>query len=261
MDNKQTERIISANRCFYQQTASSFAQTRSRPWSGWVRALDVVLPIYGAQSKPALRVLDAACGNLRFESFLISHAPSIHWDVLALDGCEALWQSGLNQFKKEFEEAKSHLTINAKTLDLLDDSARAKVSSPFDLVVCFGFFHHVPSSTERKRLLQWLGQHTAQRGHLLLSFWCFEQDEAFIQKLQPLQLLAAHETSIALKAMGDWWLPWQNTPGIWRYCHSFNEREIHELLKAGAPELQIVDSFFGSGSGDRLNNYVVLRKP
>ena len=51
----------------YRANAESFSQTRQSPWQGWVRLLEVMG--LAAEQKP-LRVLDLACGNLRFERYM-----------------------------------------------------------------------------------------------------------------------------------------------------------------------------------------------
>lgn len=58
---------------FYRANAESFSQTRQSPWQGWVRLLEVV---EAASGQEPLRVLDLACGNLRFERYLADALPS-----------------------------------------------------------------------------------------------------------------------------------------------------------------------------------------
>ena len=60
-----TDKIIRLTSGFYEQNAASFSATRSKAWTGWKRVLDHLGP--GRISGP---LLDAACGNLRFEAAL-----------------------------------------------------------------------------------------------------------------------------------------------------------------------------------------------
>lgn len=77
---------------FYRANAESFSQTRQSPWQGWVRLLEVMDA--RAAERELLRVLDVACGNLRFERYLADALPGRMLSGWAVDNCEPLVEAG-----------------------------------------------------------------------------------------------------------------------------------------------------------------------
>lgn len=57
----------------------------------------------------------------------------------------------------------------------------------------------------------------------------------------------------------DYLLGWQDTQGLYRYCHHFDEPEIERLLAAVADSAELVSRFEADGKTGNLNEYVVLR--
>lgn len=101
-------------------------------------------------------VLDIACGNLRFEMFLANAYPHIDWSFFAVDNCEPLVASGQEDIAK-----KVHFTCEDIVSNLLEGLPAAEpanipalaAATPFDLVVSFGFLHHIPSFDLRRQFL------------------------------------------------------------------------------------------------------------
>ena len=98
----------------------------------------------------------------------------------------------------------------------------------------------------------------------MVSFWRFLNDEGLAHK-------ARSTTDEALTSLGpafprealdgnDFLLGWSNLPGVYRYCHSFLESEIDQLIAAVSPEAALVSRFASDGRTGDLNTYVVLRR-
>ena len=92
MDVAFAEKLSELNNDFYRNQAVSFSDTRHAKWPGWERCLDEVRA--ASRDKQALRVLDIACGNLRFEEYLAKYCEELpeNWQVFvnALDACDDL---------------------------------------------------------------------------------------------------------------------------------------------------------------------------
>lgn len=92
MDVAFAEKLSELNNDFYRNQAVSFSDTRHAKWPGWERCLDEIRA--ASRDKQALRVLDIACGNLRFEEYLAKYCEElpVNWQVFvnALDACDDL---------------------------------------------------------------------------------------------------------------------------------------------------------------------------
>jgi len=68
---------------------------------------------------------------------------------------------------------------------------------------------------------------------------------------------------------GDYILGWKDIPGAYRYCHSFSDTEIDQLITSttrGAPgasrptsEPQLIARFTADGRTNNLNTYLILQ--
>lgn len=234
MDANTIDRLIELDNEFYRENARSFSDTRSCPWEGWPRVIES-LP-----SSPA-SVLDVACGNMRFKTFL-NQSLSKDFAYLGIDSCAELVPSSEARFFK-------HIDLLSQPLDPLGQ---------FHFVACFGFLHHVPTVQRRKELLDYLFSCTAPGGTLALSFWQFARNDKLLSK-------ALSTTESGCEALGieldenDYLLGWQNEPGRYRYCHSFTDAEIDDLI--ACTDINPVDRFRADGKSGNLNTYVVLRNP
>lgn len=285
MDATTIDFLRQVNNDFYVRCASSFSASRNAPWVGWRSCLEAAqdcgavrlcdgpdVHLYarataqpGAIRKSAsIRVLDVACGNMRFAVFLREELRGRQIDYFAVDDC-----AGLVPHLPE-EEGFSTCFQN---LDIIGELAvgvglsRTIDAEPCDLVGCFGFFHHVPSFELRVRLIDALLQKTASGGVVCASFWQFMGDEKFVKKAEAWNSKAKSELASAgldasqLEA-GDYFLGWQNEPGLWRYCHDFEELEIDALVAAACKgdKAREVARFSADGKSGAMNRYVVLQK-
>lgn len=285
MDATTIDFLRQVNNDFYARCAPSFSASRNAPWVGWRSCLEAVqdcgavrlcdgpdVHLYdrataqpGAIRKGAsVRVLDVACGNMRFAAFLREELRGRQIDYFAVDDC-----AGLVPHLPEDEGFSTCF----QNLDIIGELAvgvglaHAIDAEPCDLVGCFGFFHHVPSFELRVRLIDALLQKTASGGVVCASFWQFMGDEKFVKKAEAWNSKAKSELASAgldasqLEA-GDYFLGWQNEPGLWRYCHDFEELEIDALVAAACEggKAREVARFSADGKSGAMNRYVVLQK-
>lgn len=250
---EQLSRITSE---FYAQQAQSFSATRQMPWQGWQQCLDA-MPQLSAGEKPS--VLDVGCGNLRFARFLCDKAGIVLAKYFAVDNCKLLVESG---------ETDAHISELAFIeLDviksLLDNTLSSRLTVPAcDLVVAFGFLHHVPGAEKRIQLLRTLLEKTKPGGYVCVSFWQFMNSQKLAAKAQ-------ETTAQGLRALGidaseleehDFLIGWQDKADTWRYCHHFSQEELDELLASLGSDVLVCAQFSADGKENNLNRYVILQR-
>ena len=57
----------------------------------------------------------------------------------------------------------------------------------------------------------------------------------------------------------DYLLGWQQTQGVFRYCHHFAEEEVKALVASVSDVAQLADCFRADGRTGNLNEYLVFR--
>lgn len=290
MDTTTVKALIELNNRFYAQHAASFSATRTAPWHGWEQLVEV-LHEHGwgnPQAAGAARVLDMACGNLRFEHFLASAFPSIDFDFHAVDSCPALMASHADL---PAACAFHQCDVLAAFIEGVDGIPEAPLC---DLSVSFGFMHHIPDARLRSGALSELIAHTAPNGLVVVSFWQFMNDERLAKKAaradETLRAQCAHaagapgaglnpdgtqrqpssEDALAMPtapAIGisqldehDHFLGWQSDPSPLRYCHHFDEAEIDELVASVGTAVREVTRYSADGASGTLNRYLVLER-
>ena len=95
-----------------------------------------------------------------------------------------------------------------------------------DLVACFGFFHHVPTTEARRRLLQELLSYTRTGGLCCVSLWRPMSDRRIAKRARESTRAGLRSLGLSEKELdkGDYLLGWQGRPDTWRYCHHFDSR-------------------------------------
>lgn len=255
------------NARFYQSQQVSFSQTRHNRWPGWERCLEECGLGEGAPTRQRLSVLDVAAGNLRFATFLSHTYADLPVFYRAIDFCPELaqgWQKPLAwdvQLKRM--DVVGALLDEKVCLDLCADAepeGDSRSDGPFDITVCFGFLHHVPTFAARVRLLDALLAQTSREGSCCVSFWRFMEDESLAARARQTTQEATRELRISPDdlGLGDYLLGWQNKPGIWRYCHHFSDEEIDALLAASRARARA--RFEADGRTGALNAYLVLQR-
>ena len=240
----QTVRMLSElDNVFYQANHASFSATRSHAWDGWQR-------VATSFARSPRTVLDVACGNLRFKSFLAACGLAPHANYYAIDSCAEL--------------VPPNEDVSFQNLDIIARLAEGTLGQsitapPCDLVACFGFMHHVPTTALRMRLLETLIGKTAPQGLAALSFWQFARDKAAREKAMHTTERACAELGMLLDK-GDYLLGWNNVEGAYRYCHSFSDDEMDSFISAVDGRASLVDRFRADGRTGEMNGYLVFRK-
>ncbi len=245
MDSSTIDRLRALNNQFYADNAQSFSASRNSPWPGWKRVLAHI------GKRPALDVLDIACGNLRFERYLADELDEAGASFTCVDSCPELVQAGL---ACEY--------VNADVVQMLDDSlpfAEVLVQKRFDLAVSFGFMHHVPGARLRERLLDEMAETVKPGGLMAVSLWRFATLEKLAKKAEQSTLEACQELGLELDE-GDYLLGWNDKPNVYRYCHSFSDEEIEGLENHIASRAECIDRYEADGRNNALNGYLVFRK-
>ena len=260
---KGAEEVLALRLCaltgeFYRANAESFSQTRQSPWQGWVRLLEVMDA--RAAERELLRMLDVACGNLRFERYLADALPGRMLSGWAVDNCEPLVEAGE---RSEFGPLSRIAFQNLDVIERLSggrlwESLEAPDASR-DLAVSFGFMHHVPLECWRAELLRTLIAKVRPGGFVAVSFWRFLNSDKLARKAKETTIRARAELGIPELPPNDYLLGWQDTQGLYRYCHHFDEPEIERLLAMVADSADLVSRFEADGKTGNLNEYVVLR--
>jgi len=219
MDARTARALRAINRRFYAHHAASFSRTRSRPWRGWERLLELAAPDPAAR----LRVADLGCGNGRFGEFLASARPG-ELDYVGVDASEKL----LAVARQKLPD------VDLVCADLLEADLGALLGERrFDLVVLLGVYHHVPGYEERRRLLEACGKLLAPGGTLAVTIWGFEDPERLERKRVPWEAFEpapGEEIDLGELEEGDHLLSWQGESDPPRYCHLASEEEIEQLL-------------------------------
>lgn len=153
-------------------------------------------------------------------------------------------------------------SVEGVLVDLAEPSGRAPLDSEaaFDLAVCFGFMHHLPSEAQRVRLLRAMVEGARPGALVAASFWQFAHDERLRAKAEEATARAQAAGVAGELATGDFLLGWQGDPQAFRFCHSFTEGEI-DCVSAGLASLASeVERFSADGRNGRVNRYVVWRR-
>lgn len=231
------------------------------------------------------RILDVACGNVRFKSFLESALPNVTWDYHAVDACEqlvgapagvaftpcdivsTLIEGRALPFVPRGSEGKGVASVSGSSIgDACEDAACRGAGSEgvnADLTVCSGFFHHVPGREARERLLRALCAATVPGGLVAVSLWRFMDEPGLAKKAYESHEAALNhfaEQGLCLSLdVNDYLLGWQQTQGVFRYCHHFTDEEVKVLAASVSDVAQLADCFRADGRTGNLNEYLVFR--
>ena len=271
MDEAIARELCALNNEFYRENAASFSATREMPWPGWRRVLRHLRPSEAAGesgASSALAVLDAACGNLRFERFLtVEYAGD--FNAFAVDSCDALALGALREhdFGRGAVDYHHADLVRASLDGGAAGLALALGTTSCDAAVCFGFMHHVPGERNRVALLKALAGAVRPGGIVAVSLWRFAEGEKGGAKAQETDARAFRELPVLgwrfreedLEA-GDHILGWKNAPGAWRYCHSFSDDEVQRMIDAVSAEASVVDRFYADGKTGDMNAYVIFKR-
>ena len=293
--DKQTARFLSALNCrFYEEHASSFSDTRNTPWSGWAHCLDAI-SYTGTSSSPLpyLSVLDLACGNLRFEAFLTRMLPTTRFDFFAVDACDTLIPSTpavnyqhLDVLSALLDGSCLHEQLVAPACDLsvsfgfmhhvpcrthreelLLSLIRKTRPGGHTIVSLWQFANNEnmrkKAQAAHSRALAELGQEKRRINHCIPSSDQFAPS-LLVRTVRTVPTVPAvptvPEDLPAHLEQNDFLLGWQNTPGAFRYCHSFSDVEVNQLAAVAEGSAHVVARFKADGRTNDLNAYLVFKR-
>ena len=245
--------------------------------------------------------IDVACGNLRFLHFLCAYMQTATptkntahntsasqgntFLYIGIDKQPELTARGMATMRNAPTQAAPtqavpHITLY--THDILSCALEGTPAVPClehraDMLVCFGFMHHIPSAALRARVLAELCAQVKPGGVMIVSFWCFAANaqgaaKANRETTQAFEALTARaeagaEGAAANKPIltaedfepNDFMLGWKHTQGVMRYAHSFTEAEALQLI-AGESQLSYCTHWYADGKDNRSNLYVIAQK-
>lgn len=207
-----------------------------------------------------LSILDLACGNLRFENWLSSvlneyDMPRISPAFYAVDNCDRLLMNGLSP-----SDTLAYQNLDLVGALLSSTNINQQLKAPLcDISVAFGFFHHIPTQQHRETLLEALINHTKPGGYVIVSFWQFFKHPVLRKKAQASHLQALKKFDLPKLDDGDFLLGWKDMPDQFRYCHSFSDKEIENLIEPFSSKARQIASFVADGRTNDLNTYVILQ--
>lgn len=244
--------------------------------------------------------IDVACGNLRFLHFLCAYMQAATptkntahntsasqgntFLYIGIDKQPELTARGMATMRNAPPQAAPHVTLY--THDILSCALEGTPAVPClehraDMLVCFGFMHHIPSAALRARVLAELCKQVKPGGVMIVSFWCFAASaqgaaKAMRETTQAFEAPTARvegategcaEGAAANKPIltaedfepNDFMLGWKHTQGVMRYAHSFTETEALQLI-AGESQLSYCTHWYADGKNNRSNLYVIAQK-
>lgn len=270
MDAITAKKVTELTSRFYSAVADSFSETRASAWKGWQRVLDAA----SAEVAQPFRILDAACGNMRFEKFLAESGVRVD-SVLALDDCPQLAECAPDGESLQADAScqadtgcqsdagcdRFPFSVRFVETDLLDGQWDVPCGTSMQLpnfTVCFGFMHHVPMLEQRQEFLDALVRATQPGGLVAVSFWQFAKSERLLRKAKEATERGTALHGICFQDENDYLLGWQSEQNAFRYCHNYPESEIDSLIESLSGAQQI-ERFSADGAQGDLNRYVLLK--
>ncbi|MCL2492155.1 MAG: hypothetical protein FWE87_05340 [Coriobacteriia bacterium] len=267
MDRETVQRLRELNNEFYLNNCDSFSKTRKGPWEGWFRCIDIIadkLPLADWSSAEPMgddkvfSVFDLGCGNLRFKTFLENAFPELNMAYFAVDNCQ-------DMIPMTSDDGRQIFSLHFQDLDAIEviadgESLNSLIDAPLcNLSVSFGFMHHVPNQENRKEALRALVDQTYPGGLVIVSLWQFMSHPELADKMLQFHARACDELHMPPLEPNDFILGWQNLPDAYRYCHSFTDEDIDDLVDSIADKADLVARFTSDGRTHDLNSYVVFQ--
>ncbi|MBQ9001993.1 MAG: class I SAM-dependent methyltransferase [Eggerthellaceae bacterium] len=244
MNDETIRLLIELNNVFYRDNHELFSNTRKGSWPGWTRVCN---HLEGDMRR--YRVLDVACGNLRFERYFRDRFPYADLSFDCIDSCPQLFQGIAGATLHE--------------VDVLDRLMKNEPISPdtdeYDLAVSFGFMHHIPTQKLRIRFLSSLVESLKPGGIAATSFWRFATDDKLAKRAAATTEQGVSELGVDLEE-NDYLVGWDGKPGVYRYCHSFSLSELDEIMRSIKGLGTCIDRFDSDGRNGALNCYTVIRR-
>ena len=255
MELTTTQTLADLNRRFYEDHALAFADSRPRLYSGVKRILALI--------SPGARVLELGCGDGKVARALAANSKiaaylGLDLSPIMLDRARAGLPYPSGTIAPEAKRSGGGAEGWGFALaDLTSpDWPRALPPQPFDWILAFAIFHHLPGFTARVQILRTLADHLASGGTFVMSNWQFTRSKRLQQRIVPWSALNLAEADVE---PGDYLLSWErnNRRGL-RYVHVLGETEARQMAQAAG--LIVVEVFRSDGVTDDLADYAQMRK-
>jgi tRNA (uracil-5-)-methyltransferase TRM9 len=229
--------LANLNRRFYEEHAESFADSRPRLQPGVRRILGRI----GAGA----RVLEVGCGDGQVARALRNA------QYTGIDQSAGLLERA-RSFATKDERRRTKGEIAFVLGDVL--SAESLPPGPYDFILAFAVFHHLPGGATRERVLQQLARRLAPGGSFVFSNWQFHRGSRFHRLRAPWSTIGLNEADVE---PGDALLTWERKgqPGL-RYVHALDEAEARGLATGAG--LAVTEVFTSDGHTGDLAEYVVM---
>ncbi|PIR60568.1 MAG: hypothetical protein COU67_01265 [Candidatus Pacebacteria bacterium CG10_big_fil_rev_8_21_14_0_10_44_54] len=248
MDDKTLQRLANITTSFYNKAAAEFCQSRNKSWDGWSELLPIITKL---RNKP-IRVLDMACGNGRFAHFLSQKCPYLQFEYLGVDNNKQL----LEFAKKQRLSDNINTTFqNEDIIQRLLQNQQVIPDQTFDIVVVFGFVHHIPSEKLRTIFFIKLRKQLNVTGICVITFWDFIEAKRLEKKQVDPNILGLDTNKLE---SGDYILDWQRGTAALRYANHTTRNERKKLVANSS--LTLIKEFYADGKEKNLNHYLVLQK-
>ena len=242
------DRLVLLNREFYQTFAGSFSSTRYQVQPGVKRMLKGIAS--------AGNVLDLGCGNGNIQRDLQEKKFSgTYW---GLDFSERL----LSDAQKMWGEMQPHCSFQSRfyVFDLVEpDWNRPFLKQPWDSIMAFAAFHHIPGAACRQRVFQNIRDCMLPGTQFLFSVWQPHNSPRLKKRFCAWEKVSMHEEDVEA---GDILMDWRAEEGTgqkigFRYVHIYTEEELSALAKQ--VHCSIVEQFYSDGAEGNLGFYQVWR--
>ena len=252
MESATVQRLNALTREFYDQHAETFADSRPRLAGGVRQVL--------AQVRAGARVLEAGCGDGKVARWLARQAAPAYY--LGVDGSQGLLERARHYSAADAAGAGRQpppgFRLGEEAFVFSDlavpDWTAALPAPPFDWILAFAVFHHLPGFETRARLMRDLAGRLAPGGRLAMSNWQFLRSPKLRQHVVPWSALGLAEAEVE---PGDYLLSWERRGrrGV-RYVHLLEEAEARRLARQAG--LHVLEVFGADGVSGDLAEYVVL---
>lgn len=259
MDLSTVRHLAAINRRFYAEHGEAFARTRPRLAPGVLRVLGHI--------GPEARVLEVGCGAGQVGRALARQGTA----YLGLDASPAMMERArmlTADDRRRTPGDRPHAEQRAtpggargrppefRLADLMDPTWPEGLPGPFDWVLAFAVFHHLPGEAARLAVLRACAWLLAPGGRLAMSNWQIERSPRLKRLRQPWEALGLTGADVD---PGDYLLSWQRGParGL-RYVHVLAPEEMGRL--AAAAGLQAIERFASDGENGAMTEYTIMAK-
>lgn len=265
MKKSSVQTLNTLNQTFYDQVAESFDDSREYFWPGWQKLLKPLQELATNKHNQPLTVLDIGCGNGRFAQWLDEH--SIKAEYTGIDSNSYLLEAArkknqeLPNVKTVFTQVdviekilkKQHsISANSDSNHHLPNATVAQIQT-FDLIICFGVFHHIPGIENRSHLVEICQNQLAPNGLLAVATWDFSTIPSLMSRSQKL----SETTLIPDPEPNDFLLDWKRQDQITpkRYCHLISLQETESWWSSAG--LSLVLHYTADGPQNASNHYFI----